>query len=216
MSQEVYDASQALCNDYIAPLFIYKFGSQELSIYPSSALEGQQSFAYVESQLYAAAVATEYEELRNKSIDIMGDNKTLTREIAAEYAQCLRDMQEKSVELDNWTMKYVEAMAKLDPGEFERLFVPELESFNQEKKTNITLSKLVNNLYHRINEELKTITVETSEEEDAKLYEPEEDKRLEGKHQERELSLDTSNTANGLQNVVGYSRNDLELAVPLV
>ena len=229
MPHEIYDASQALCNDYIAPLFDYKFGEQVVSIFPSSALEGQASFAYVESQLYASAVATEYEELRKQSQETIDKSSKdgMTRELACEYASLLKQMNEKSVELDTWTLKYVEAMAKLEAGEFEHRFLPELNKFNEANSTKLSFSKLVNNLYQKINETLKTITVETPEEEEAKLYSnsddenPDEENQDEGKREkispiEQELKENISNTANGSLTAVSSSSNTSESLVQLV
>lgn len=222
MPHEIYDAASALLDNDIAPLFRYKFGSVEFDVFPSSALEGSESFGYVESQLYAAAIATEYEELRKHSQEIMDSTQKenggngLTREIATDYAHTLKDMAEKGVELDNWTLRYIESMAKLPTGEFVRLLEPEIEKFNKENNKNLTLSKLVNNLYQRINEELKTITVETDEEQEAKLYDQPDPKELEGKSPESEPSTDTESTVNGSGSASLSSMNDLELVAPLL
>lgn len=222
MPQEMYDAASALLTDDIAPLFRYKFGSVEFDVFPSSALEGSESFGYVESQLFAAAIATEYNELREKSQAIMDSTLAenggngLTREIATEYAHTLKEMQEKGIELDNWTVKYIEAMAKLTVGEFATLLSPEIEKFNKENNKNLTLSKLVNNLYQRINEELKTITVESDEEQEAKLYDQPGSAELEGKPQGIEPSINIENTVNGLPNVSLSFTNASESFVPIL
>lgn len=222
MPQEIYDAASAFLDDEIAPLFRYKFGAVEFDVFPSSALEGADSFGYVESQLYAAAIATEYNELRIKSDQIMENaNKEnggngITREVATEYAETLRGIQEKNIELDNWTVKYIESMARLSEGQFVALMVPELERFNREQGKAVTLSKLVNGLYQKINKAISTITVETDEEKEAKLYDQPLPAELEGKPLENEPNISTESIANGSVSASSSSTNGSESFVPIL
>lgn len=203
MPHEIYDAGEAITKDAIAPLFTYKLGNVELDIYPSSAIEGEHSFNYVESQFYAAAVATEYEKLRQESQAVLDRSKDegMTREIAAEFTSILSQMAEKEVELNTWTSKYIEALAILPKGKLVELLEPEVIRLNQESGKKTTLSKVVNNLYAKINERLKDITVETAEEEEAKLYDQGGDD--EGKNAPPEN--DTPSIANGSLNASAYS-----------
>lgn len=212
MPQEIFDVATALLEDEIEPLFRFKFGSIEFDIFPSSALEGEQSFNYVHSQLYAAAIAQEYNELNERSKKLMdGKNNELTREIAQEYGELLKQMQEKTVELDNYTVTYIESLAKMNKGDFIKQIVPELDKYNSDNNTCITLSKLVSSLYTRIQQSLETITVESEEEKDAKLYNQDADM---GKLQEIQPETNTETTVNGSLKPSSTSSKDLELVKP--
>jgi DNA-binding GntR family transcriptional regulator len=94
-------------------------------------------------------------------------------------------------------LKYVAALTKSNPDEFATKMQTEIDLVNERTNGNVTLSALINALYQKIIKETQTITVETQEEEDAKLYEPSETPALEGKHQDSVLSTDTVNTASG-------------------
>lgn len=199
MPKEIFDLESALVNDEIEPLFIYKFGSVDFRIFPSSALSGEDSFLYVKSQLYAAAVATEYEELQKRSQELMDRQKSegMTREIAEEYSQIMGQLNEKSIELDDWTLKYVASLAKTQPQLFAEKMQTEIDRINREQNRTLTLSKVINILYQKINQELASITVKTQEEEELELYDHPTPPQLEGKAQESEQTIDTENTANG-------------------
>lgn len=216
MPQEIFNLEDAIINDEIAPLFRYKFGSVEIDIYPSGALDGEASFVYVQSQLFAAAIATEYEELRKKSEELIkssGDGG-MSREVATEYADLLRQINEKTIELDNWTLKYIASMAKMDSDRFIALMEPEIDKYNKDNNKSISFSKLINALYRKVNDTLKSITVETPEEEEAKLYDSVEPDHLVGKPPEIEPSISTENTANGSSNVTSVSTNISEQLEP--
>jgi hypothetical protein len=216
MPQEIFDLEDAIIKDEIAPLFRYKFGSIEIDIYPSGALDGEASFVYVQSQLFAAAIATEYEELRKKSEELIkssGDGG-MSREVATEYADLLRQINEKTIELDNWTLKYIASMAKMTSDRFTALMEPEIDKYNKENKKSISFSKLINALYRKVNDTLKSITVETPEEEEAKLYEVEDPAHLVGKLPENEQDISTENTVNGSSIAISASTSISEQPVP--
>lgn len=199
MSKEIFDLESAILKDKIEPLFEYRFGSIVLAIFPSSALTGEDSFLYVKSQLFAAAVATEYEELRKKSEELIEQQKTsgMSRELAQEYTDVMQQLSEKSIELDSWTLKYVASLTKSNPDEFASKMQTEIDIINEKTQGDITLSTLINALYQKIIKEMQTITVESQEEQDAKMYEVVETPVLEGKQQDSEPSTAIDNTASG-------------------
>jgi hypothetical protein len=177
MPQEIFDLESAILKDEITPLFEYQFGKVSIPVYPSSALSGEDSFQYVKSQLYASAVATEYEKLRKKADEIIDSvkNSEMSHEIAERYTEVLAQLTEKSTELDNWTITYIASCAKMSVESFSKMMVEELSEFNTRSGKKITLSMLVNALYAKITSANKEITVESQEEIEAKLYEKDDE-----------------------------------------
>jgi hypothetical protein len=138
----------------------------------------------------------------------------MSREVATEYADLLRQINEKTVELDNWTLKYIASMAKMDSDRFIALMEPEIDKYNKDNNKSISFSKLINALYRKVNDTLKSITVETPEEEEAKLYDSVEPDHLAGKRLEIEPSISTENTANGSSNATSVSTSISEQPAP--
>jgi hypothetical protein len=221
MPQEIYDATQAIINDIIEPLFTYKLGSLSLDIYPSSAIEGKHSFKYIQSQLFANAIANEYDELSKRASSVIENSreKGMTRESATEYADLLRQLNEKEIELNTYTVQYIEALALLEDDKLVPLLEKEIKSLNDETGKNISLTKVVNNIYRKINEYLKSITVETTEEEEAKLYNRNSDEEITDTdlgNDVKTLESNITSTVNGSLNAVTSSVENSELVAPSV